>query len=112
MNWKVVVVVLILGAAGFFGYRQWSGTRDALKVFCHRMMQCSSPGDFAEEYGDLEGCIESGAAERTLEEFDGCDPTDDCDDWLACGLGEGKEANRPGVEKSKTHFEEVLPHIE
>ena len=87
MNWKVVVVVLILGVAAYFGYRQWSGNRAALEVFCNRMIECSSPADFADKYGDREGCIDSELADRELEEFDGCDPTEDCHDWLVCGFG-------------------------
>jgi len=112
LNWKVVVVLVALGIAAYFGYRQWNATTRAHEDFCQRMMECSAPDDFTARYGDRESCVGSDAAARAIERLEGCDPTDECEDWLACGFGTGREADRPGAEKHETNFDQVLPHLE
>lgn len=112
MNWKVVVVVLILGAVAFFGYRQWSASNRALTDLCERLRECTSPAEFARKFGDRESCPGSEAAERALEAFARCDPRDECHVWIDCGYGTGRDRPRPFDPPHETNFDQVLPHIE
>jgi hypothetical protein len=111
VNWKVVIVVVLLGIAAFFGYQNWQSAAQDRAALCEHLRECMLPGAFAREFGNVDRCAESEAGERAAEAFAACDPHDDCITWLDCGYGEGSS----GTERDtahKTHFQEVLPHIE
>jgi hypothetical protein len=110
MRWKVVIVLLILALGGYAAYRYLTD-REQRTDFCARLHQCSPSASFADEFGSVETCAESEEGAEAMALFEGCDRSAECREWIRCGYGLDRRLTDSNLDKPKTNFEEVLPHL-